>query len=219
MSLAVICLLLSADSAAWFFLRAPLYKLIRRRPWLLVLEQIVFVALLYLTFLGRLPFFFPLYMGVSIMMNGISLGSLGNTAVTAMVGAFIFAVYSIAPAESLAGVPGGRYESALQHTTIFLILAISSGLAGEFVLGLENLQLRAIGRALARQCGHLSAETHRQLHSRVHGLGDDIQSIEGRLHEFADFHVAERFRQLESRSTDLKKQLRSILNGLEEPEL
>ena len=213
--LVAVTLALTADCLAWVIWRGPLYRIFSWRPWLLVFEQLIFAGLVYVSVRAGLTYFFPLYMGVSIIMNALFLGSLGNLAVTAVLAAALLMVQTILPAWAIgAGTLGARYEPMLQHVTIFFILALTAGLAGEFVLGLQNLQLRAIDHALIRQRERLSAETHRQLHSLVSSLAAEIDSWRdgGDTYEQLD---PKRLQGLEKSSSDLKSRLRAILNSLE----
>lgn len=206
---------LSLDVFAWRIWRQAVCRAVSKRPWLLVLENLFFAILLYITLQAGFPFFFSLYVGMAVIMNGPFLGTAGNLAATAVLNAAILIAYGLAPAELVGLTAGARYEPALQHVVIFLILALSSGLAGEFVLGLENLQLEAVGRALSRQRERLASATHRQLHDLVLGLGREIHQLRERFLEAPGAMESGRFAKIESSSADLKTRLRSIVASIE----
>ncbi|MEK7816838.1 MAG: ATP-binding protein, partial [Actinomycetota bacterium] len=88
-NLAVGCAL-ALDCLAWVLFRSPLYRLLRRSPWLLVLEQLYFSAILIMTLRADMPFFFSLYLGVTVIMNGLFLGPISNFAMTTILNAGLF---------------------------------------------------------------------------------------------------------------------------------
>ncbi len=213
-ALIVVVSALTLDSLAWIVLRSPLFRLLSWQPWLLVLENLGFIAVLHVCLHAGIPFFFTLYLGVSVIMNGMFLDALSNLAMTMVLNAGIIAMFASAPAAFVDLPPAGRYEPPLQHTTIFSILAVSAGLAGEFVKSLEVLQLKAVSLALSRQRDQLSRETHRQLHSLVNGLSREIASLTGSRPQLLS---GSQLKGIETRSTDLKTRLRTILRSLDEP--
>ena len=214
-SIVAVISVLTLDCLAWMTFRSLLFRLLSRRPWLLVLENLVFVATLHVCLDAGIPFFFTLYLGIVVISNGMFLDALANLAVTTVLNAGIIASFVTAPAIFVDLPPSGRYEPPLQHATIFSILAVSAGLAGEFVKSLEVLQLEAVSRALSRQREHLSRETHRRLHWLVNDLGDDIARLAHTQPQLLD---SARLKGIETRSTDLKTRLRAILRSLDEPE-
>ena len=61
--------------------------------------------------------------------------------------------------------------------------------------------------------------THQQLHALVTTLGDEIASVQQRLHAGHDSLDPGQLERIERRSNDLKVRLRSILQSLEQTEL
>ncbi len=216
--LAVVAGALAADCLAWIVFRSQLYQVLGRRPWMLVFEQLFFAAIVVFATMSGISFFFTLYLGVAIIANGLFLGPLENLGMTMVLNAGILLAHAIAPESSVGALPGVRYEAALQHMTIFSILAVSAGLAGEFIDSLEGLQIQAVSRALNRQRERLTAETHQQLQSLVEALGDEIHQVSKRIAADPAAQVdpacCER---IEGSSTNLKLKLRSIMRSLEEP--
>lgn len=216
--LILVVALLGADSFAFVLFRSQLYRLLSRRPWLLIFEQAMFAVLVYISLQAESFFFFPLYLGVVVIMNGLFFDTLGNIALTLFLNAGIVLAYLLAPAESGPVVRGLRFEEPLQHTTIFIILAFSAGIAGEFIRSLEFLQRQAIDRALTREREILFAETHRQLHDGVFGLGEEIRAMQSAGPAAAGTIEAGAIEHLRSSSSELKKRLRVILASLEDDE-
>ncbi len=209
-----VCAGLVLDGLAWVVLSSPLFRIISKRPWLLLLESAGFSILAYLVMQDNVPYFFSLYVGVAVIMNGLFLTALKNLVMTLLLNAGIVAAYQLAPATLVATFPGGRLETPLQHSTIYVILAVSAGLAGEFVKNLESLQIKAITRVLARQRVNMTAETHRQLDSLVTGIRQEFQELSAETTGSLDSHG---LKGIESRSSYLKTRLRSILISLDEP--
>jgi len=207
---------LVADSLVYLVFRKPAFRVLARRPWLLIFEQVFFAALIYLTLVSGLPFFFPLYIGVAVIMNSIFLGLVGNTLMTLLLNSGIYAAYFLAPESATILEPWQRLEESMQHTTIFVVLAFSSGLASEFVESLESLQLKAVNRALLRQREQMTAETHRQLDLHVRNLGAELVNL-SRQADGQEPLRGSLLQKLEKSSTDLKARLRSILSSLDEP--
>lgn len=205
---------LTFDCLAWVVFRDPLYRLCSRRPWVLAIEHLYLSVLLVVTLASGIPLFYALYLGVVVMMNGLFAGPIGNVALTAVLNAGVFISHALSSESSLGQLPAGGYEAALQHMTIFFILAFSAGLASDFVRGLESLQQTAIDRALARQREQLTAETHRQLYDLSGRLGEEISTLLDRQAEGPLDSVLTR--KLEQRSDDLKARLREIIRSLEE---
>ncbi len=214
----VVAALLCADCLAYVFFREPLYHLLNRVPWLLALEQVGLAALVYISLQVGYPFFFALYVGVAVIMNGLFLNVVENTLMTLFLNAGIIAAFALAPPATAGILPGHHIEEPLQHTTIFLILGFSSGLAGEFVKNLEALQQQAIRRVLSRQREQMCARTHRQLHALVSQLGNDIAALTSAGREQKPLE-AEAVARLEGRSTDLKVRLRAIIRSLDDEEM
>lgn len=214
---AAMTFILAIDCLAFVFSRDRSFRIISSRPRLLILEQAVFAAMYYVCLNQNVPTFMANYVGVSVIMNGsVFLGAVGNLALVSFLNAGIFLSYLLAPEYSLIVLQGNRFMVSVQECTTNFIVAVSAGLAGEFVEGLENLQAQAIGRALARQRERFSSETHRQLHSLVFGLGEDIRELCGRFHNRG---IEEKtIKGLEARSNDVKNRLRKTLVSLEEPD-
>ncbi|MHB8859601.1 MAG: sensor histidine kinase, partial [Thermoleophilia bacterium] len=214
--LILVVTLLGVDTLAFVLFRSQLYRLLSRRPWLLLFEAAMFAVLVYISLQAEAFFFFPLYVGVVVIMNGLFLDTLGNIVLTLFLNTGIFLAYLLAPAASEPVVRGLRLEEPLQHTTIFVILAFSAGMAGEFIRSLEFLQQQAIDRALTREREILSAETHRQLYDGVFGLGEEIRAMQSAGPSAAGTIEAGSVEHLKYSSSELKKRLRTILASLED---
>lgn len=210
--------ILGADAFKYVLFPSRMFTLLSARPWLLLTEEVALACLIYLFLQSGDIFFFPLYLGVVVMMNGLFLDTLKSMALTFYLDLGILAAYAMAPAGSEVVIRGLRFEEPLQHMTIYMILAFSAGVASEFVRSLEGLQVGAIRGALARQREQLSADTHRHLQQLVDTIGREIRGFQpadgGPGGEF-DINTINR---LESSSAGLKVGLRRMLKSLDEPD-
>ncbi len=215
-ALVLVLAVLAVDCFAFVLFRTGAYRLLNAHPWILAGEMAGFSFLIYICLQSGIMFFFPLYLGVVVLMNGLFLDTLRNMVLTLLLNSGIFLAYVLAPADAETVMRGLRFEEPLQHATIFMILGFSAGIAGEFVRSLESLQVRAIGQALSRQREMLSAETHRQLHEQVDGLGEEIRALNPGFQVLEEALDAGAIQRLRSSSTELKTRLRAILNSLED---
>jgi len=215
--LAIVLTVLTLDCLAWLIFSAGVYRLFTGRPWLILFEQLVFAGIFFITARAGLPFFYALYLGVAIIMDGLFLGTLGNLAMVMVLNTGVLVAHLLAPASAVGNQLGERLEPALQHITIFTIIAVSAGLAGEFIDSLEALQIQAVRRALARQRERLAAETHRNLHSLIGSLGDEIHAMARAMRSRPGVPLEQdHFRKMLERSTNLKTSLRSIMRSLDD---
>ena len=214
--LIVVLTVLTVDCLVWVAFSSSIYRLLTGRPWLILFEQLVFVGIFFITAQSGLPFFYPLYLGVAIIMDGLFLGTLGNLGMVMVLNAGILSAHFTTTSPALGITLGARLEAALQHVIIFTIIAVSAGLAGEFIDSLEGLQIQAIRRALARQRERLAAETHRNLHSLIGALGGEIRTMANTAGTGADARLSrESSLKIEEQSTNLKTSLRSMMKSLD----
>ena len=214
--LIVILAVLTVDCLVWVVFSSSIYRLLTGRPWLILFEQLVFVGIFFITAQSGLPFFYPLYLGVAIIVDGLFLGTLGNLGMVMVLNAGILIAHVTTTSPALGVTLGARLEAALQHVTIFTIIAVSAGLAGEFIDSLEGLQIQAIRRALARQRERLAAETHRNLYSLIGKLNDEIRTMAIAAGTGSDVPLGrEPSLKIEEQSTNLKTSLRSMMKSLD----
>ncbi|MHB1391182.1 MAG: sensor histidine kinase [Thermoleophilia bacterium] len=205
--------LLCAENLVWFFFPDRLLALLRQHPSYLIAQQVYIGLLFYLGWRFQVLLFFIDTASMIVIMNAFVLGFAANLKLTLFQGAAIMAAYFLAftslPATS------DNLEILITKITSNLILALTAGLAVEFVKSLEMLQVEAVTRALARQRGRLSTDTHRQLHSRVRDLSAEISTL---LHSSWEGAISKKtLAGLEQRSNEIKIRLRTILASLEQP--
>lgn len=201
------------EGLSFFFFRFPLYNLLTRFPWLLAVEEVVFVLLIYTAWRLGIPLIFDTVPSIGLVFSACFLGTTGNVALASLLSLGILLANLLAPAA--ASMRAERLEDMVIDISCNLIIAFVAALAVEFIRNLDNLKQHEVTRALARQRELLTAETHRQLYSRVDAIDRDVQSL---LEHTGDHQtIAESIAAIEAGSNDLKTRLRKILRSLDEP--
>ncbi len=205
-----IIIFLSVNCFILLLFRRPLYSMFASAPWLLLLEQFAFAAVFFLAVYDAVPVFFSLYMGVGLIITGFFAGIRGNTMAGLFLAGGIAASYLVAPHLAGRHLEAQNLEDMFTFMTGFIVITVSGGLAGDFTLNLESLQLKAVGRALAAQKDRLNRQALGRLKPMVANMITSIEKIAAGGTGLLDTTY------LEAASASLKKSLREIITSLDE---
>ena len=201
--------LLCLNNVLWFALRGPFHRLFSLRPQLLIFEQLFFGALFFLAVYYAMPVYFSLYMGVGCIITGYFAGVRGNAIQAAVLVGGIVVSYLVAPLLAVGHIQPQNLEDMVTFSTGFIVISISGGLAGDFILTLEELHLQTLKRALAGQKAQLIRQMHGNLQRLVNGMA-------GKLELLADNNGEKiTMAELEADSLKLKASLRKVIDWLD----
>jgi len=213
----LVTFLVAAEAIAWYLFRGRLLTWLARRPWWLVLDILFFCVLYFISWRAGIPALIAEATSMTIVLSAWFLGASRNLVLAAVLGAGMIFASLLAPPE--ASMRLIRLEQLFIEGMDNLILAVLAGLACEFIRSINALRAGVVDIALERHRASLSAETHRGLYQLVESLKRDISAprigdVDGSSEEYhAGFIIS-----LETRSTLLKKRLRSILGAIDKPE-
>jgi len=205
--------LLCLNNVLWFVLRGPFHRLFSLRPQLLIFEQLFFGALFFLAVYYAMPVYFSLYMGVGCIITGYFAGVRGNAIQAAVLVGGIAVSYLVAPLLAAGHIQPQNLEDLVTFSTGFIVISISGGLAGDFILTLEELHLQALKRALAGQKARLVLQMHGNLQRLVDGMVEKLELIADKRDE--KITMAE----LEADSLQLKANLRKVIDSLDQEQM